>query len=83
MCAIATYDPSITRAAGNDNAPIFCGRVGDENGFCINQAEPLQQELVGTSQTKDAEIRRIKWYHGFAAYDKYSLAVLTGVNPSE
>ena len=83
VCAIATYDPSTTRAAGNDNSPVFCGRISDEGGFCVNQAEPIMQEAVGTSQTRDAEIRRIKWYHGFAAYDKYSLAVLTGMNPSE
>ena len=79
----ATYDPSTTRAGGNDNSPIFCGRVGDEGAFCANQAIPLTQELVGTSQKKDAEIRRVKWYHGFAAYDKYSLAVLTGCCPTD
>jgi hypothetical protein len=83
VLAIATYDPSTARAAGNDNSPIFCGRVSDEGGFCINQAIPITQEMVGTSQKKDAEIRRVKWYHGWAAYDKFSLAVLTGVNPSE
>ena len=83
VCSIADYDPSTTRAAGNDNSVVICGRYGDEGGFCINQAEPLNQEQVGTSQSKDAEIRRIKWYHGFAAYDKYSLAVLTGMCPTD
>ena len=44
---------------------------------------PITQELVGTSQKKDAEIIRVKWYHGWAAYDKYSLAVLTGMCPTD
>ena len=80
---IAAYAQSTTRAATVDNSPIFCGRFKDEGGFCINQAIPLTQEFVGISQKKDADQHRVKWYHGFAAYDKYSLAVLTGSCPTD
>ena len=83
VCSIASYAVSTTRAAGNDNSPIFAGRIGDEGAVCINQAESLNQELVGTSLKKDADIRRVKWYHGFAVYSKYSLAVLTGMCPTD
>jgi hypothetical protein len=83
VCDISAYVQSNARANTVDNSPIFCGRFGDEGAFCINQAEALNQEYVGISQKKDADIRRIKWYHGFAAYSKYSLAVLTGSCPTD
>jgi hypothetical protein len=83
VCDISAYNQSTTRAATVDNSPIFCGRCQDENGFCINQAEAIAQEDIGTSQKKDANIRRIKWYHGFAAYDLFSLSVLTGSCPTD
>lgn len=83
VCNIAAWDAAQARGSGDDNTLIFCGRAMDESGFCINQAIPITQEPVGTHQKKDVEIRRIKWYYGHAAYDKYSLAVLTGVNPDE
>lgn len=83
VCDISAYAQSTARANTVDNSPILCGRFQDENGLCINQANPITQEDIGTSQKKDAEIRRIKWYHGFAAYDLYSLAVLTGMCPTD
>jgi hypothetical protein len=83
VLAIADYVQATTRAATVDNSPIFCGRNADENGFVINQVEPMSQEDLGTSQKKDATVRRLKWYHGFAIYDKYSLAVLIGSCPTD
>ena len=80
---MAAYVQSTTRAATVDNSVMFCGRFGDEGAFCINQAEALNQEYIGISQKKDADIRRIKWYHGFAAYSKYSLAVLVNFCPTD
>jgi hypothetical protein len=79
VLAIASYDPSHAEGSGYDNTVIFCGRSGDEGGVCINQAEPLNTEYVGIGQKKDADIYRVKWYHGYATYDKYALACLINV----
>lgn len=66
--------------AGNDNSIIFCGRVKDDSGFCINQVEPWKAEPVGISEKKDAHILRISTHMGFAAYDKYCIAGLINVS---
>jgi len=42
----------------------------------------IQVESVGTSETKDEVIHRIKWYVNFAQFNRRGLARLTSVNQS-
>ena len=75
---VSSYTPNTTRASGNDNSVIFALHIA-EDGFTIIQAAPFQHEVIGTVQNKDAIRHRFKWYTGFALYNKYAAAALTGV----
>ena len=75
---VSSYTVSTTRAANNDNSVIFALNLS-ENGLCVIQAGGFERELIGTVQNKDAIRHRFKWYNGFALYNKYAAAVLTGV----
>jgi len=80
ITTISTAVKHVTRANTTDNSPIFAMRLA-EDGLCIIQAGGFKHENIGTVQNKDAIRHRFKWYTGFACYDKFSLSVLTGVNP--
>lgn len=75
---LSSYTIGTTRAAGNDNSAIFALRLA-EDGFCLIQTAPFTHEDIGTVQNKDAYRDRFKWYHGFALYNKYGMACMTGV----
>ena len=75
---VSSYTVGTTRAAGNDNSVIFALNLA-ENGLCIIQAGAFEREPIGTVQNKDAIRHRFKWYNGFALYNKFAAAVLTGV----
>jgi hypothetical protein len=77
---IAAADISHAYADGFNNSIILAGKINSDSGFCINQAAPLTKEYIGRAQKKDAEIHRIKWYHGYAVYSKYSLAGLINID---
>jgi hypothetical protein len=77
---IASYDPTTTRAAGDDNSVVFALKFGDTN-VCGLQSGPLEHENLGTVQNKDAVRHRFKWYCGAAIFHKYAAAALINVNP--
>ena len=75
---IASYDPTITRAAGYDNSVIFAVRFG-EDGLCGCQNGGIQTELIGKLENKDAFRTRIKFYCGMALFNKLASAVMINV----
>lgn len=50
------------------------------SGLTASDAAGIRVEEVGTSETKDETITRVKWYTGLANYNEKGLAVLTGIN---
>ena len=48
-------------------------------GLTAANASGLQVEEVGTSETKDERITRVKWYCGLALFSEKGLAALTGI----
>jgi hypothetical protein len=50
------------------------------SGLTAADAAGIRVEEVGTSETKDETITRVKWYTGLANYNEKGLAILTGVN---
>ncbi len=48
-------------------------------GLTAANANGLQVEPVGTSETKDERITRVKWYCGLALFSEKGLAALTGI----
>jgi len=78
VLAIASYDPTTTRAAGFDNSVIFAVRFG-EDGLCGCQNQGIQTESIGKLENKDAERTRIKFYCGMALFNKLAAAVMIDV----
>lgn len=78
VLAIASYDPSTTRASGYDNSAIFAVRFG-EDGLCGCQSLGIQTEDIGKLETQDAERTRIKFYCGMALFNKLAAAVMINV----
>jgi len=75
---LSSYALGTTRAAGNDNSVIFAVNMSNK-GLTIIQAGPFTREPRFTVPNKDAWRYRFKWYNGFALWNKFSAAVLTGV----
>jgi hypothetical protein len=75
---LTSYTIGTTRASGNDNSVIFALNICEDK-FTLIQTAPWTHEDIGTVQNKNAYRDRFLWYHGFALYNKYGAACLTGV----
>ena len=80
ILTIASHDRSATWASGADNT-IILGTHFAPDGVCMIQTPngKFQKEAPFTHPKKDAYVHRFKWYGGFACFDKFSLAALTGI----
>lgn len=77
VLAIASHDPTTTRANTYESSLIFAVRFG-EDGLCGLTNGMIQTENIGKLETKDAERTRIKFYCGMALFNKRAAAVLIG-----
>jgi hypothetical protein len=77
VAAIASMDYDVTRADTVNNFPIFAVKFG-ENAVCGLQNGGITIEDIGKLENKDAIRKRIKWYCGAAAFNKFSAAVMIG-----
>lgn len=79
---ITAYDFDTTRAGDYDNTVIFAMKLG-ENGVQGLHAAPMEHERnPGPVDDYNAIRNRYTWYVGLACTAKYSLACLTGIEPS-
>ena len=74
---IASYAQSTTRAAANDNSPIFAFTLGG-NGLCGLQNGGIEVDPLGELETKRASRFRIAWDCGLALFNPKKAAVLVG-----
>jgi hypothetical protein len=81
---IAAYNPTTTRAAGNDNSLIFAVRLGDGalRGITSHENGMVRVEAIGKLENKDAERTRIKFYCGLELLSKRAAAVLINFTDS-
>lgn len=74
-----------TRGTGTALTTIFAGCWDDGSqkvgitGLTAKDAAGLRVEEVGTSQTKDETITRVKWYVGMALFSEKALAMAPGI----
>jgi len=79
--AISTYDFDAAAVAGtNENTMIFAMQLGEDKVTGLNAAE-MKHEREEIVEDYNAILNRYTWYVGLACLKKYSLAVLTGINP--
>jgi len=81
--AISTYDFDAAAVAGtNENSVIFAMQIGEDKctGLHAGEMKHEREEIV---EDYNAILNRYIWYCGFAAFKKYSLACMTGVNPRD
>lgn len=74
---------------GSTNAGVIIAGTLDDgshkvgiSGLSSAQDFGLSVKSVGTSQTKDEEIYRVRWYCGMALWNLNGLAVATGIIPA-
>ena len=72
---IAAYAQTTTRAAANDNSPIFAFTVGG-NGLCGLQNGGIEVTPLGELETKRASRFRLAWDCGIALFNPKKAAVL-------
>ncbi len=66
---------------------IFAGTVDDGSedtgiaGITAKNASGINVENIGTSETKDEDITRVKWYCGLANFSELGLAGIDGIRP--
>lgn len=87
--AIFRNDYIATNAgAGTNEGTVFAGNFDDGSmsigiaGLTAREAAGIVVEDVGTSETKDETITRVKWYCSLANYNEKGLAALTEVVPA-
>lgn len=78
VLAIASYDPTTTRASGYDNTLIYALRFGEDGVQGLSNGM-IQTEDIGKLENKDAERTRIKFYCGAACTSKLAAAVMINV----
>jgi len=81
VLSIANYDFNKTRTTDYDNTVIFAMKLG-ENGVQGLHAGEMRHEREEIVEDYNAILNRYIWYVGLACTAKYSLACLTGVEPS-
>lgn len=73
---------------GTNEGTIYAGNFDDGSqsigiaGLTARDSAGIVVEEVGTSETKDETITRVKWYCGLANYNEKGLAALTGIIPA-
>lgn len=81
--AISTYDFDAAAVAGtNENTMIFAMQLGDDKVTGLHAGQ-MAHERKDVVEDYNAILNRYIWYVGFACLKKYSLAVLTGINPRD
>lgn len=81
VLSIASYDFDTTRASDYDNTVIFAMKIGEQGVQGLHAGE-MQHEREEFVEDYNAIANRYIWYVGLACTAKYSLACLTGVEPS-
>ena len=81
--AISTYDFDAAAVGGtNENTMIFAMQLGEDKVTGLHAGE-MKHEREEFVEDYNAICNRYIWYVGFACFKKYSLAVLTGINPGD
>lgn len=81
--AITTYDFDASRVAStNENTMIFAMQLGEDK-VCGLHAGEMKHEREEIVEDYNAILNRYIWYCGLACFKKYSLAVMTGINPTD
>lgn len=81
--AITTYDfDAAAVASANENSMIFALQIGEDKVTGLHAGE-MKHEREEVVEDYNAILNRYVWYVGLACFKKYSLAVLTGVNPRD
>ena len=81
--AISTYDfDAAAVASTNENTMIFALQLGEDKvtGLHAGEMKHEREEIV---EDYNAILNRYIWYVGLAAFKKYSIAVMTGINPRD
>jgi len=81
VLSISSYDFDTTRTTDYDNTVIFAMKLGEQGvqGLHAGEMTHEREEIV---EDYNAILNRYIWYVGLACTAKYSLACLTGVEPS-
>jgi hypothetical protein len=80
VLAIASYDPSTTRASGYDNSLIFAVRMDEIDGLCgLNGGKGIEVEPFDKLEGKHATRDRIYFYPGLALFNKLAAAAMINV----
>ncbi len=80
---ISTYDYDAAAVAStNENTMIFAMQVGEDKVTAL-QGKAMEHERETFIEDQHAIANRFSWEVGFACFKKFSLAVLTGVNPRD
>jgi hypothetical protein len=82
VCAIATHDQSVVRAAGYDNTVIFAMKLSEEDVTGL-QAGNMKHERETFIEGYNAIANRFTWNVSAMCKKKYSLAVIINVNPDD
>ncbi len=78
---IVDYDFDAAAVAGtNENTMIFAFQIGEDKCTAL-QASEMEHERHTFIEDQHAIANRFSWEVGFACFKKFSLAVLTGINP--
>ena len=81
--AISTYDFDAAPVAGtNENSMVFALQFGEDKVTGLHAGE-MSHERETFVENYNAIKNRYTWYVGLACIKKYSLAVMTGVNPRD
>ena len=81
VLSISSYDFDTTRTTDYDNTVIFAMKIGEGGVQGLNAGE-MKHEREEIVEDYNAILNRYIWYIGLACTAKYSLACLTGVEPS-
>lgn len=79
--SISSYDFDTSRTTDYDNTVIFAMKLGERMVQGLHAGE-MQHERETFVEDYNAIANRYIWYCGLMCASKYSLAVLTGVEPS-
>jgi hypothetical protein len=75
----------INLGSGTNESTVFAGTLDDGSmevgisGLTARGEAGIRVEDVGTSETKDQTVTRVKWYCGLANYNEKGLAALDGI----
>ncbi len=80
---IATYDFDAAAVQGtNANTMIFALQIAEDKCTALHAGE-MKHEREPIVEDFNAILNRYVWYVGFACFKKFSLAVLTGIDPRD